>query len=56
MAMSGQLTTWPLYPLATALGAQYRGGWVVLQRRSVPLQKRTNVTAARPVAVQALFS
>jgi len=56
MAMGGQLTTRPLYPLATALGAQYRGGWVGLQRRPVPLQKRTNVTAARPVALQTLFN
>jgi len=36
MAMSDQLTTRPLYPLETPLGAQYMGGWVGLQRRSVP--------------------
>jgi len=33
MAMSGQLMTRPLCPLATALDAQYMGGWVRLQRR-----------------------
>jgi len=30
MAMSDQLKSRPLYPLATALGAQYMGGWVGL--------------------------